>query len=133
MAVNKAYLKYRENSINTSSPEELTLMLYNGLVRFLMQSKKAIDENNIPKAHESIVRSQDIIMEFEAGLDLKYDIAHNLLLLYDYMHRRLIEANVHKDRAIVEEVLQMAVELRDTWEQAMKIAKESQLSQTISK
>ncbi len=72
-------------------------------------------------------------MEFEAGLDLKYDIAHNLLLLYDYMHRRLIEANVHKDQAIVEEVLQMAVELRDTWEQAMKIAKESQLNPGVSK
>lgn len=133
MAINNAYQKYRESSINTSSPAELTLMLYNGLVRFLLQSKKAIEEKNIAKAHENIIRAQDILMEFQTTLDMQYEISQNLLLLYDYMHRRLVEANVHKDQAIVHEILQMATEFRNTWEQAMKIAKEDQANQGAAK
>lgn len=124
MAVNKAYSQYKSNSITTASPEELTLMLYNGLMRFLMQADKSIENKETEKAHENIVRAQDIIMEFQATLDMQYDISHNLLQLYDYMNRRLIEANIKKDRKIIAEVLRFATELRDTWVQAMKIAKE---------
>jgi flagellar secretion chaperone FliS len=124
MAVNKAYSQYKNNSITTASPEELTLMLYNGLMRFLMQADKAIENKETEKAHENIVRAQDIILEFQATLDMQYDISHNLLQLYDYMHRRLIEANIKKDRQIIGEVLHFATELRDTWSQAMKLAKE---------
>jgi flagellar protein FliS len=134
MAVNKAYSQYKSNSITTASPEELTLMLYNGLMRFLMQADKAIENKETEKAHENIVRAQDIIMEFQATLDMQYDISHNLLQLYDYMHRRLIEANIKKDRKIIGEVLHFATELRDTWSQAMKLAKEQvAAAQTVVK
>jgi flagellar secretion chaperone FliS len=125
MTLNNGYDKYKENSINTASPEELTLMLYNGLVRFIMQGQKAINDKNIQKAHESIIRAQDIINEFMVTIDQSYEISKSLLVIYDYMKRRLVEANIHKDNAIIEEVLGMAKELRDTWMQAMKIAKAS--------
>lgn len=130
MAINKAYDQYIKNSIFTSSPEELTLMLYNGLVKFIMQARHAIDENETEKAHNSIVRAEEIILEFISTLDMKYDISKNLAALYDYMYRRLIEANIKKDTAILEEVLGMAKELRDTWAQAMKIAKRSPAKNT---
>ena len=123
MALNKAVSKYQENSILTASPEELTLMLYNGLVRYIIQASKSIDEKNTERAHDCIIYAQDIIAEFQATLDLKYDISQNLMLLYDFMHRRLIDANVKKDKEILNEVLRLAKELRDTWEQAMKLAK----------
>lgn len=123
MAINRAYSQYKENSIFTASPEELTLMLYNGLVRFIMQSQKAIDDKDLTKANESIVRAQDIVREFQVTLDMRYEVSQGLMLMYDYMYRRLIEANLKKDYEILEEVLGYARELRDTWAQAMKIAK----------
>lgn len=124
MAVNKAYSAYKAVSISNSKPEDLVMMLYTGLVRFIMQAQKAIENNEIEKAHESIVRAQDIIAELEASLNMDYEISHKMLLLYDYMYRRLVEANVKKDRAILDEVLKFAVEFRDTWSQAMKNVKE---------
>jgi flagellar secretion chaperone FliS len=124
MAVNKAYSKYQANSISGSAPEELTLMLYNGLVRFIIQGQKAIDEKDNSKAHENIIRAQDIILEFQITLDAQYEISNNLMLLYDYMYRRLIDANVKKDKKVLDEILAMATDLRNTWEQAMKLAKE---------
>lgn len=123
MALNKAYNQYKENSIFTASPEELTLMLYNGLVRFIMQAQLAVDESNIEKANNSIIRAQDIINEFKSTLDMKYEISERLSQLYDYMLSRLVDANINKNREILEEVLGLAKELRDTWAQAMKLAK----------
>jgi len=124
MALNKAYSQYKQDSIFTSSPEELTLMLYNGLVKFIMQAEKAIEDKDIQKAHESIVRAQDIICEFQSTLDMSYDISKNLYALYDYMKSRLIDANIKKDKEILEEVLDFAKEFRDMWSEAMKIAKQ---------
>lgn len=123
MSINNAYSQYKENSVYTASPEELTLMLYNGLVKFIMQAQKAIEDVDLEKANNSLIRAQDIVIEFQKTLDLKYELSGSLYLLYDYMYRRLIEGNVNKDKEILDEVLSFAKELRDTWAQAMKIAK----------
>ncbi|MDP4182896.1 MAG: flagellar export chaperone FliS [Bacillota bacterium] len=122
--INKGFEQYKESSIMTASPEELTLMLYNGFIKFLMQAQMAIDEKNIEKAHNNLVKAENILVEFQATLDPKYEISNNLYLLYDYMYRRLTEAVLKKDKAIIEEVLGFARELRDTWSQAMKAAKQ---------
>jgi flagellar protein FliS len=124
MALNKAYTAYKAASVSNSKPEDLVMMLYTGLVRFIMQAQKAIETDEIEKAHENITRAQDIISELESSLNMEYEISHNLMLLYDYLYRRLVDANVKKDRAILDEVLKFAVEFRDTWSQAMKNAKE---------
>lgn len=124
MVTSNAYDTYKQNSILTASPEELTLMLYNGLIKFIMIARKAIEEKDIPKAHESIIRAQDIVNEFKASLNMQYEISHNLNMLYDYFLDRLLEANIRKDTAILDEVLRFVRELRDTWAQAMKIAKQ---------
>jgi flagellar protein FliS len=134
MVMNKASDQYKENSIYTASPEELTLMLYNGLIKFIMQAQMAIDEKNIEKAHNCIIRAENIIVEFQATLDKGYDVSNNLLLIYDYMNRRLMDASIKKDKEILNEVLGFAKDLRDTWTQAMKIAKQQmQKSQQIAK
>lgn len=123
MIAYNAYNQYKEDSIYTASPEELTLMLYNGLVKFIMRGLDAVQKNNTQEAHNNIIRAQDIIHEFMVTLDKKYTISQSLELIYDYMMRRLIEANTHKDADILTEVLDLAKQLRDTWEQAMKLAK----------
>ncbi len=117
------YDHYRENRVITAQPEELTLMLYNGLVKFIMKSQYDILKKDMEGAHNNIVKSQNIILEFIATLDQQYEVSKGLLSLYDYMNRRLIEANTQKNPEILSEVLELAKELRDTWEQAMKYAK----------
>ena len=115
--------QYKENSIYTMSPEELTLMLYNGLIKFLLKAQEALDEKRIEGANANLIRAQDIISEFIATLDMNYEVSGSLLMMYDYMKRRLTEANLKKDPEMVNEVMGYAKELRDTWQAAMKIAK----------
>ena len=123
MVLNNAYNQYKQNSIYTSTPEELTLLLYNGLIKFIMQAQGSLAEKNIEKASNSIIRAQDIVCHFRETLDMKYDLSQGLDALYEYMHKRLVEANIKKDKEILEEILNMSKELRDTWGQAMKLAK----------
>ena len=118
------YQQYQQNTVNTSTPQELTLMLYNGIVRFLKIAHQGIEEKNIEKANNFIIRSQAIIMEFMSTLDMQYEVSDGLYSLYDYMNRRLIEANIKKDNSIIEEIIGYAEELRDTWTEAMKLAKQ---------
>ncbi len=121
---NKPHQQYQQSMINTATPQELTLMLYNGLVRFIKLSMEAMDEKDIEKTNNYIVRAQDIVIEFMSTLDMGYEVSNGLMALYDYMNRRLTDANVSKDKAIAAEVLGFAEQLRDTWAQAMKIAKQ---------
>lgn len=127
MVTANPYQQYQQSVINTSTPQELTLMLYNGLVKFLNLGIQAIDEKNMESAHNNIIKAQRIIEEFMSTLNMDYDISKNLYSLYEYMNRRLIDANIKKDKEITEEVLGFAKELRDTWAQAMKLAKVHQV------
>ena len=125
------YQQYQQNSVNTASPQELTLMLYNGLVRFLKLAQQGIDEKDIEKVNNNIIKSQNIITEFMCTLDMQYEVSNSLYAIYEYMNRRLLEANIKKDKAIIEEVTGYAEELRDTWVQAMKLAKQQAVKQQI--
>jgi flagellar protein FliS len=131
MVAYNAYNQYRENSINTANPEELTLLLYNGLVKFIMRSIDNIGRNKIEESHNNIIRAQDIIIEFMNTLDMSYDISKSMYLIYDYMLSRLIEANISKDRNILQEVLGFAKEFRDSWQQAIKISKSELKKQSV--
>jgi len=125
MIAYNAYNQYKENSIYTASPEELTLMLYNGLVKFIMRGIDSIEKKHIEDANTNIIKAQNIVSEFMNTLDMNYEISASLNSIYDYMLRRLVDANVTKNKEILEEVLGFARTLRDTWEQAMKIAKKT--------
>ncbi|NLU51292.1 MAG: flagellar export chaperone FliS [Clostridiaceae bacterium] len=125
MIAYNAYNQYKENSIYTASPEELTLMLYNGLVKFIMRGIDSIEKKNMEEAHNSIIRAQDIVNEFIKTLDMRYEVSQSLRSIYDYMLSRLVEANIKKDRAILDEVLGFAKTLRDTWEEAIKISRKN--------
>lgn len=121
---NNAFQQYQNSMVNTASPQELTLMLYNGLVKFLNLAKLGIEEKSIEKTSNYLIRSQDIIHEFMNTLDMSYEVSKGLMALYDYLNIRLIEANIKKDKSIIEEVIMFAEQLRDTWMQAMKLAKQ---------
>lgn len=120
---NNPYAKIKQNSILTASPQELTLMLYNGAIKFCNQAIEAIKARDIEMAHNKIIRVDDIVLEFMISLDMSYEVASGMQLMYDYMHRRLGEANMTKDIEILEEVNELLREFRDTWKEAMELAK----------
>ena len=117
------YNQYKENNIKTASTENLTLMLYDGALKFAGQGKLFIQEKNIPMANEAIIRAQDIIHELNITLDMQYEISHNLRSLYTYILERLIDANINKDVESLDEVIDLIRELRNTWKEAMELAK----------
>ena len=121
--VTNPYQMYQQQSVMTASQEELLIMLYNGCIRFIKQGMQAIDDKDVPRAHTNIVKAQDIIVEFISTLDMRYDVAKSLMPLYDYIYRRLVDANISKDAAILNEALGLVTELRDTWVEAAKLVK----------
>lgn len=123
MVMTNPYQQYKQNVVNTSTPQELTLMLYNGLIKFLKLGVQSIEESNWEKSNTNIGRAQDILQEFMSTLNMDYEISNYLYSLYDFMYWRLVDANIKKDKVMVEEVVGFAEELRDTWAQAMKLAK----------
>lgn len=126
----QAFNAYKQNSVTTASPGELTLMLYNGCLKFLGKAKQAIDEKNIQNRNYFIQRSQAIITELMSTLNMDYDISKQMLPLYDYMNHRLTEANIKNDTAIIVEVEGLVTEFRDTWKEVLKITRQQQYSNT---
>lgn len=123
MALPNPYQKYRQNSVTTATPEELTLMLYNGGVRFIRQGIKHIEEKNIAQAHEALVRAQEIYLHLAGTLNHEIELSASLNSLYDFITRQLIQANMKKDASILAGVLELAESLRDTWQEAMQKAR----------
>lgn len=119
-----AFNQYKENSINTASPEELTLMLYNGLIKFVLQAYSSVENKEMEKANNAIIRAQDIILYLRETLNMDFEMSAGMDMLYEYMYNRLVEANTKKSTEILDEVLGYAKDFRDTWAQAMKIAKQ---------
>lgn len=120
---NNGYAAYNMRRIQTASPAELTLMLYEGAIKFCNIAIMAVEENNIEKAHNNIVKVQRIIEEFQATLNHKYEVAKDFDAVYDYLYARLREANIKKDKEILEEVLKHLRTMRETWKEVMKRAK----------
>jgi flagellar secretion chaperone FliS len=128
MAIPNPYQSYKQNSVNTASPGELTLMLYNGCLKFIHQAKKGISEKNIQDKNNSILRAQDIIRELMVTLNPDIEVGKQMMSMYDYMLRRLVEANIKNDLEILDEVEGLVTEFRDTWKQVIQINRQKQFS-----
>lgn len=120
MAVLNPYNQYKQQSILTASPGELTLMLYNGCIKYIGMARIHIQDNNIQGAHDYNMRAQAIIEEFISTLNFNYEISNRIYQTFEYLLHRLVEANIHKDIQILDEVLEHVAGLRDTWEKVLK-------------
>lgn len=120
MAYN-AIAAYQNNTVQTASPAELTLMLYEGAIKFCNIALIGLEQNDLQKTNDNIIKAQKIIVEFRATLDTKYPVSKDFDVVYDYIYRRLIDANIAKDREILEEALQYIREMRDTWKEVMRL------------
>lgn len=120
MAMPNPYQQYQMNSVNSAPPGELTLMLYSGAVRFINAAIKGVDENNLAKANQNIIKAQEIILYLSATLNMDYEISKNLASLYDFMYHRLVQANISKDQQAMLEVLGLIEDLRNTWSEMLR-------------
>ncbi len=122
MPIQNPYEQYTKNKILTASPAEVTLMLYEGAIKFCNIAIMAIEQNDMEKAHNNILKTQRIIEEFRNTLDHKYPVWEDFDRVYVYVLRRLFEANIKKDKEILEEVNTHLRSMRDTWKEVMKKA-----------
>lgn len=123
MAANNPYDAYQKNKIVTASPAELTLMLYEGAIKFCNIAIRAIDEKDISKANENIIKAERIIDEFRATLNTKYEVSKDFEVVYDYIYHHLVEGNLHKDKESIQVALEELRSMRDVWKEVMKNSK----------
>ena len=122
--VNSAAEAYKKQQVMTATPEALTLMLYNGCLKFIKEGVEQLAEKNYEASNTSFQKAQNIISEFRITLNMDYEISHQLLPLYNYAYDRLVEGNMKSDPALIQEATDIITELRDAWAQAMKKARE---------
>lgn len=120
----QALNQYKQNAVLTATPEELTLMLYEGAIKFMNIGKYSIENKDMEKAHSSLLRAQDIILELNYSLDMNYDVSKGLRTLYDFVLTKLVDANVNKDSKAIEEALTVVNNMRDTWKEVIKQIKQ---------
>lgn len=126
MASRNPYEAYKNNSVTTASPGELTLMLYNGCLKFINLAKQAINNKDIEQKNTNIQKAQNIISELILTLNMDVEISKNMHSLYEYANRRLLEANIQQDISILEEVEGIITEFRDAWKQAIQLNRQLQ-------
>lgn len=123
MGMNNPYAQYRRTAVQTAPRGTLILMLYDGAIKQLHSAKQAMTRRDAAAANQALQRAQAIVTELMVTLNYDAgDIARNLYRLYEYYNYRLVQANIKKDPAIVEEVLGHLQDLRQAWEQAVRQA-----------
>lgn len=118
---NSQYQQYNNSKVLTASPAELTLMLYEGAIKFCNIAIVAIEKKDMQKAHTNIMKAEKIIDHLRVTLDMKYPVAEDFDRIYEYLDWRLVQANMKKDPAMLEEVLMHLRSVRDTWKEVMRI------------
>ena len=112
---------YQRNAIMTATSAELTLMLYEGAIKFCNIAIVAIKKKDFEKANANIKKAQAIINELRVTLDHKYSVWEDFERVYDYIARRLLDANLQKDIEIIEDALKYIREMRDAWKEVMRL------------
>lgn len=125
MNAQNAYNAYKNNSVNYASKEQLLLMLVDGAVKYAKIGRQAILDKDISKAHTNIVKTQDVFYELMVSLDVKQagEWGQQLMSIYDFIVRRLGEANIKKSVEIMDEIIPLVEDVRDTWNEAYKLSK----------
>ena len=119
---------YKRNTTETASPGELTLMLYNGCLKFIKQAKVAMEKNDIQGRSTSVLKAQDIIRELMVTLKTENDLGKEMMRMYDFILNRLIDANMKNSLEALEEAEQFVTEFRDTWKQVVQLDRQQRHS-----
>lgn len=118
--IGNPYAKYQDSKILTASPAELTLMLYEGIIKFTNIGITAIENREFQKANTNIMKAERIVDHLSATLNDKYPVSKDFLNIYDCIMQALIQGNMKKDVAELERALEYSRMIRDTWKEVMK-------------
>jgi flagellar secretion chaperone FliS len=130
MSILTANKAYQNNSVQTASPGELTLMLYNGCLKFIGLARTAIEMKNTEEKNKNLLKAQKIIQELMVTLNMDLEISTSMMQMYDYINRRLIEANIQGDVVILDEVEDYVLDFRNTWKEVIQINRRLQHGET---
>jgi flagellar protein FliS len=119
LGIPNAYKSYKENSVTTACPEELVVLMYRGLEKYIKQGQIYIKEGNFEKTNEVLLKAQDIVCELMSSLDMEVEISGQLYALYDFLLNCLIEGNIRKESSILQQALGIVSGLREAWEDAL--------------
>lgn len=117
------HLRYRQIAVQTATQDKLLLMLYDGVIRFVNLARECMKAKEIEAANTFIQKAESIITEFTVTLNMDYEIAKNLYRIYDFLNWRLTQANIKKDPAMLDVVVEILIDLRSTWAEAAHIVK----------
>lgn len=115
--------QYKQNTIATSTPEELTLFLYNGAIKFMNIAKIKIGENSIEEKSNALIRAQNIISELKYSLNMDYEMSQDIAALYNFILEKLVDANLENKVENIDEALAITKEMRKTWIEIMEEVK----------
>lgn len=121
--VSNGYSAYKGNSILTASPLDLITMLYDGAIKFCNLAIKAIEEKNLEKVHNNIIRAEEIVEELQGSLDTSYEVAADFYKFYEYVYNILVEANLAKDKELLNIAVDMLRAMKATWKEAIHKSK----------
>lgn len=119
--ITSPYDKYRQSAVQTSSPSQLVLMLFDGAIRFAKTGMDGIDERDFGKVSLFLGKAQSIVNELLATLDRTYEVSNNLAAMYEYINYLFVESNLKKSKEQAEEAIGYLLELRQTFAQAAKM------------
>lgn len=123
------YEKYKRHDVLMASPLELIIMLYSGCIKQLKLARMAINNQNFTESNESLQKAQDIIIELMMSLNLNFAISNELMALYEFINRQIVDINITKDDKQIEPLIEILVDLRNTWTQVQKELKQKNIQQ----
>ena len=121
MAMPNSYQQYKTQSISTMTPGELLIILFDELVKRAKQGEIAIKAGNVEGANDSLMRAQDIVRYLTATLNDDYEITKEIKPLYDFFYQQLVMANTKKNADILEALIPMLEDMRETWKQSERL------------
>lgn len=117
------YQQYQEQQVFTAPADKLLLMLFDGVLRFCREAKTALEKKDWEESHYYLLRAQDIVLELKNSLKRDYDFTEQLYALYDYLYRALVQVNLKKDSALLQEVMGLLAELKEMWTEVAQKAR----------
>lgn len=113
---------YLRTKIMTASPQELRLMLYDGAIKFCNQARAAMQKQDFEGSYTNLMRAQKIVLELSTSLDHKADpqLCDRLSALYTFIYRQLVDANINRDPAYIDEAVKLIGYERETWQMLMQ-------------
>lgn len=109
---------YLRDAVLTATPEQLQLMLYDGAIRYALQARDAILEKDYAKSFERLTRAQNILAEMQLALnhDINRDLCERVAAIYNFIYRKLIDANVNRNVNDVDDAVKVLRIERETWQ-----------------